>query len=59
MLGCRPCAPRIRLPELNQAVREWLVQLNERPFRERDGSRSSLFHSLEKPALAPLPAELG
>ena len=29
----------------------------ERPFRKRDGSRSSLFHSLEKPALAMLPAE--
>jgi hypothetical protein len=45
------------LPELNQAIRELLVRLNERPFRKRDGSRSSLFHSLEKPALAPLPAE--
>jgi hypothetical protein len=45
------------LAELNQAIRELLVQLNERPFRKRDGSRSSLFHSLEKPALAPLPAE--
>ena len=40
------------LPELNQAIRELLVRLNERPFRKRDGSRSSLFHSLEKPALA-------
>jgi hypothetical protein len=45
------------LPELNQAIRELLLRLNERPFRKRDGSRSSLFHSLEKPALAPLPAE--
>ena len=45
------------LPELNQAIRELLVRLNERPFRKRDGSRSSLFHSLEKPALAALPAE--
>jgi transposase len=45
------------LAELNQAIRELLVRLNERPFRKRDGSRSSLFHSLEKPALAPLPAE--
>ncbi len=45
------------LPELNQAIRELLVRLNERPFRKRDGSRASLFHSLEKPALAPLPAE--
>jgi len=45
------------LPELNQAIRELLARLNERPFRKRDGSRSSLFHSLEKPALAMLPAE--
>jgi transposase len=45
------------LPELNQAIRELLVRLNERPFRKRDGSRASLFHSLEKPALASLPAE--
>src|SRR2546428_3783629 len=45
------------LPELNHAIRELLVRLNERPFRKRDGSRASLFHSLEKPALAPLPGE--
>ena len=45
------------LAELNQAIRELLVRLNERPFRKRDGSRSSLFHSLENPALAPLPAK--
>jgi transposase len=45
------------LTELNQAIRELLVRLNERPFRKRDGSRASLFQSLEKPVLAPLPAE--
>ena len=45
------------LPELNQAIRELLVRLNERAFRKRDGSRASLFHRLEKPALAPLPGE--
>ena len=45
------------LPELNQAIRELLVRLNECPFRKRDGSRASLFHSLEIPALTPLPAE--
>ena len=45
------------LPELNQAIRELLVGLNQRPFRKRDGSRASLFHSLEKAALTPLPAE--
>jgi transposase len=45
------------LPELNQAIRELLVRLNQRAFRKRDGSRASLFQSLEKPALALLPAE--
>jgi len=45
------------LAELNQAIRELLAQLNERPFRKRDGSRVTLFRRLEKPALAPLPAE--
>ena len=45
------------LADLNQAIRELLVRLNERPFRKRDGSRASVFHSLEKPALARLPAE--
>ena len=45
------------LQELNQAIRELLVRLNQRPFRKRDGSRASLFQSLERPALLPLPAE--
>lgn len=45
------------LAELNQAIRELLMRLNERRFRKREGSRASLFHTLEKPALAPLPGE--
>ena len=45
------------LQELNRAIRELLVRLNERSFRKRDGSRASLFHDLEKLTLAPLPAE--
>lgn len=45
------------LSELNQAIRELLVRVNERPFRKRDGSRASLFQSLEKPALRPLPGQ--
>jgi transposase len=45
------------LTELNRAIRELLVRLNDRPFRKREGSRASLFQSLEKPALAPLPTE--
>jgi len=45
------------LAELNQAIRELLTQLNQRPFRKRPGSRASLFQELDKPALGPLPQE--
>lgn len=45
------------IEELNQAIRELLVRLNQRPFRKRAGSRTSVFESVDKPALAPLPAE--
>lgn len=45
------------LGELNQAIRGLLGPLNERPFRKHPGSRRSLFESLEKPALRPLPAQ--
>jgi transposase len=44
------------LGELNQAIQELLARLNNRPFRKREGSRHSLFESLDKPALRPLPA---
>jgi transposase len=45
------------LEELNQAIRELLTKLNHRPFRKREGSRASVFESLDKPALKPLPLE--
>ena len=45
------------LGEVNEAVAELLVKLNERPFRKREGSRRTLFESLDRPALRPLPAE--
>ena len=45
------------LGELNQAIAELLVLLNERPFRKREGSRQTLFAALDKPALRALPAE--
>jgi len=34
-----------------------LVKLNNRPFRKREGARASLFQTLDKPVLSPLPAE--
>lgn len=45
------------LGEVNLAIQELLVRLNDRPFRKREGSRRSLFESLDKPALRALPAE--
>jgi len=44
------------LDEVNQAVAELLVRLNQRPFRNREGNRASLFAQLDQPALKPLPA---
>ena len=44
------------LNELNQVLFEYLEKLNSRPFQKIDGTRQSIFESLEKPALRPLPA---
>jgi len=44
------------LSELNQCIRQLLVKLNERPFRKLPGCRKSVYESLEKPVLKPLPA---
>jgi transposase len=46
-----------RLADLNQAIRERVGKLNQRPFRKREGSRATLFAELDRPALQPLPAE--
>jgi transposase len=45
------------LAELNQAIQELLVKLNNRKFRKLDTTRAQLFETLERPALKPLPAE--
>jgi len=43
------------LAELNEAIREQLEFLNNRPFEKLQATRKSLFDSLEKPILKPLP----
>jgi DNA replication protein DnaC len=43
--------------ELNEAIEELLERLNHRPFRKREGTRTSLFESIDRPALQPLPAQ--
>jgi transposase len=45
------------LDELNRAIAALLPVLNERPFKKLPGSRRSLFEQLDRPALAPLPAQ--
>ena len=44
------------LAEVNQAIAELLVRVNQRPYRKREGSRATLFAQLDRPALKPLPA---
>src|SRR5206468_9876197 len=43
------------LVELNQAIRELVGQLNDRPMRGWGTTRRALFEQLERPALAALP----
>jgi hypothetical protein len=45
------------LGELNSAIRELLEKLNERPFKERQGSRRSRSLEIEQGALRPLRTE--
>ena len=43
------------LAELNEAMAVLLTEYNQRPFQKLPGSRRSLFESVDKPALKPLP----
>ena len=45
------------LAALNSAIRSLLDELNNKPFQKLEGSRRSLFESLDKPELKPLPQE--
>ena len=45
------------LAELNEAIAELLVPFNERPFKQLPGCRRSAFETLDRPALAALPAQ--
>src|SRR5258707_7624724 len=46
-----------RLADLNNAIRELLERLNQRPFRKREGSRASVFAAVERTALRAMPDE--
>lgn len=43
------------LQALNAAIRELLIDLNNRPFKKLEGSRSSAFESIDRPAMKALP----
>lgn len=43
------------LPELNEAIRGKLLELHQKPFQKKEGSRQSVFLEDEKPLLLPLP----
>ena len=43
------------LAELNEAIAELVVTLNQRPFRKMPSSRAELYQAIDKPALQPLP----
>ena len=43
------------LAELNNAIRELLAKLNQKPFKKLEGSRIELFKELDAPALKALP----
>jgi transposase len=45
-----------KLFDLNREIRQLLEILNNRPFQKLPGSRKSMYESLERPALLPLPA---
>jgi transposase len=45
------------LAELNEAIRELLVALNDRPLSKLPGSRRELFDQMDRPAMRPLPIE--
>jgi transposase len=44
------------LEELNAAIGELLVRLNNRPFQKLEGCRRSAFESIDRPAMKALPA---
>jgi transposase len=45
------------LAEVNAAIGALLPALNARPFKKLPGSRQSLFETLDRPALKPLPVQ--
>jgi transposase len=45
------------LAEFNRAVMVKMAELNDKPFQKMEGSRRTLFETIDRPALKPLPSE--
>lgn len=45
------------LAALNEAIGALLAELNAQPFQKREGSRASVFESVDRPVLRALPAQ--
>jgi transposase len=45
------------LVELNTAIAELLVEMNQHPFQKLDGCRRSMFEAVDRDALRPLPRD--
>ncbi len=46
------------IDEINAAIAELLIKMNERPFKRLPGSRLSRFNEIDKPMLRPLPSSM-
>jgi len=57
ILACLRHRKFFSLEELNDAVRDLLERLNNRPFKKLPGTRRSQFEALDAPALKPLPEQ--
>ncbi len=57
ILACLRHHTFFSLLELNTAIADLLGPRNQRPFKKLPGSRQSVFESLDRPALRPLPAQ--
>lgn len=55
ILACLRNRTFFSLAELNDAIRELLIRLNDRSFKKLPGSRRQRFESLDRPVLKPLP----
>jgi len=57
ILACLRHQAFFSLTDLNAAIATCLTRLNARPFKKLPGCRRSVFDTVDRPALQPLPAE--